>query len=62
MAIGTSMGLHLSILRFHFLSNIFSVTSLSLTQWKAVLLISLPVILLDEILKFFSRNSLRRCK
>lgn len=35
---------------------IFQITPLNLTQWLMVLKISLPVILLDELLKFAARN------
>uniref|UniRef100_A0A8C4EQZ8 Calcium-transporting ATPase n=1 Tax=Dicentrarchus labrax TaxID=13489 RepID=A0A8C4EQZ8_DICLA len=35
---------------------IFQITPLDTTQWMMVLKISLPVILLDELLKFMSRN------
>lgn len=37
---------------------IFQITPLNLTQWLMVLKISLPVILLDEFLKFVARNYL----
>lgn len=37
---------------------IFQITPLNLTQWLTVLKISLPVILLDELLKFAARNYL----
>lgn len=37
---------------------IFQITPLNLTQWLMVLKISLPVILLDEFLKFAARNYL----
>ena len=37
---------------------IFQITPLNLTQWLMVLKISLPVILLDELLKFAARNYL----
>lgn len=40
------------------LQMIFQITPLDLTQWLMVLKISLPVILLDEVLKFASRNYL----
>lgn len=39
---------------------IFQITPLNLTQWLTVLKISLPVILLDELLKFAARNYLER--
>lgn len=38
------------------LQLIFQVTPLSGRQWVVVLQISLPVILLDEALKYLSRN------
>lgn len=37
---------------------IFQITPLNMTQWLTVLKISLPVILLDELLKFAARNYL----
>lgn len=37
---------------------IFQITPLDVTQWLMVLKISLPVILLDELLKFAARNYL----
>lgn len=40
------------------LQIIFQITPLNLTQWLMVLKISLPVILLDEFLKFAARNYL----
>ena len=47
------------ILFLLFLSQlIFQITPLNLTQWLMVLKISLPVILLDETLKFVARNYL----
>ncbi|KAI5404163.1 hypothetical protein KIW84_051341 [Lathyrus oleraceus] len=48
--------LHTLILYVHPLSVLFSVTPLSWADWMAVLYLSLPVIIIDEILKFFSRN------
>lgn len=41
---------------------IFQITPLNLTQWLMVLKISLPVILLDEVLKFAARNYLEPLK
>ncbi|KAF9668462.1 hypothetical protein SADUNF_Sadunf14G0006100 [Salix dunnii] len=52
-----TMLLHMLILYVHPLSILFSVTPLSWAEWKAVLYLSFPVIIIDEILKFFSRNS-----
>ncbi|XP_066491101.1 sarcoplasmic/endoplasmic reticulum calcium ATPase 3 [Tiliqua scincoides] len=60
-AIIISMALHFLILYVKPLPLIFQVTPLSWPQWVVVLKISLPVILLDEGLKFLSRNHLE-CK
>jgi len=55
LAVCLSMTLHFMILYVPVLSNMFAVTSLNLPEWIAVLKISAPVILVDEVLKFFSR-------
>uniref|UniRef100_A0A8C4EPK7 Calcium-transporting ATPase n=1 Tax=Dicentrarchus labrax TaxID=13489 RepID=A0A8C4EPK7_DICLA len=55
-AICLSMSLHFLILYVEPLPVIFQITPLDTTQWMMVLKISLPVILLDELLKFMSRN------
>lgn len=52
-----TMLLHILILYVQPLSALFSVTALSWTEWKVVLYLSFPVILIDELLKFLSRNS-----
>lgn len=57
-AICLSMSLHFLILYVEPLPIIFQITPLNLTQWLMVLKISLPVILLDELLKFAARNYL----
>nr|XP_009676429.1 PREDICTED: sarcoplasmic/endoplasmic reticulum calcium ATPase 3 isoform X2 [Struthio camelus australis] len=57
-AIVMSMALHFLILYVKPLPLIFQVTPLSWPQWVVVLKISLPVILLDEGLKYLSRNHL----
>lgn len=48
----------LLFLLFLLFQIIFQITPLNLTQWLMVLKISLPVILLDELLKFAARNYL----
>eukprot|EP00250_Pteridium_aquilinum_P003267 c13591_g1_i1 orf=692-3148(+) len=55
-SIAVTMVLHFMILYIRPLSVMFSVTSLSLTEWKAVFWFSFPVILVDEVLKLLSRN------
>ncbi|KAJ8773265.1 hypothetical protein K2173_028442 [Erythroxylum novogranatense] len=52
-----TMLLHVLILYVHPLSILFSVTPLSWAEWTVVLYLSFPVIVIDEVLKFFSRNS-----
>lgn len=44
------------ILYTPFFNTVFHICPLSLDEWLAVLKISLPVVLLDETLKFISRN------
>ncbi|CAJ0578900.1 unnamed protein product, partial [Mesorhabditis spiculigera] len=55
-AIALSMSLHFVILYVDILATIFQITPLNVVEWVAVLKISLPVLLLDEILKFIARN------
>uniref|UniRef100_A0A674PDI4 Calcium-transporting ATPase n=1 Tax=Takifugu rubripes TaxID=31033 RepID=A0A674PDI4_TAKRU len=54
-AICLSMSLHFLILYVEPLPVIFQITPLDTIQWMMVLKISLPVILLDELLKYFAR-------
>jgi Ca2+ transporting ATPase len=55
-AIALSMILHFMILYIPFFTNLFAITPLNYEEWQAVVLISLPVIFIDEILKFVSRT------
>ncbi|XP_023885453.2 calcium-transporting ATPase 3, endoplasmic reticulum-type-like [Quercus suber] len=48
---------HILILYVHPLAVLFSVTPLSWAEWRLVLYLSFPVIIIDEVLKFFSRNT-----
>uniref|UniRef100_A0A669DNU6 Calcium-transporting ATPase n=1 Tax=Oreochromis niloticus TaxID=8128 RepID=A0A669DNU6_ORENI len=57
-AIILSLSLHFLILYVEPLPLIFQVTPLRWSQWTVVLKISFPVILLDEALKYLSRNHL----
>ncbi|XP_073021143.1 calcium-transporting ATPase 3, endoplasmic reticulum-type [Primulina eburnea] len=54
-----TMLLHVLILYVPPLSALFSVTPLSWAEWTVVLYLSFPVIIIDEILKFVSRNTTR---
>ncbi|GAA5932888.1 calcium-transporting ATPase [Sporobolomyces koalae] len=53
-AITLSMALHFMILYVPFFSTLFMITPLNWAEWKAVILISFPVIIIDEIFKFVS--------
>ncbi|OAA45495.1 ATPase, P-type, calcium-transporting [Metarhizium rileyi] len=55
-AIALSMALHFALLYIPFLQSLFAIVPLNVTEWKAVVFISAPVILLDEILKLVERN------
>lgn len=50
-AIALSMSLHFMILYVPFFSTLFVITPLNWAEWKAVLLISFPVIVIDEAFK-----------
>ncbi|KAI9800559.1 MAG: hypothetical protein M1833_003217 [Piccolia ochrophora] len=54
-AIILSMVLHFCLLYIPFLQSLFSIIPLNWNEWRAVLLISFPVILIDEVLKYFER-------
>jgi len=51
-----SFALHFVILYVDIMATVFQVTPLSFAQWVTVLKFSLPVLLLDELLKFVARN------
>ncbi|KAK9361869.1 hypothetical protein V1504DRAFT_450521 [Lipomyces starkeyi] len=55
-AIMLSMILHCAIVYIPFFRTLFSVAPLSLNEWKAVFFISFPVIVIDEVLKYFERT------
>lgn len=55
-AIALSMILHFAILYTPFLQGLFSIVPLNWPEWQAVLLISAPVIFIDEALKFIERR------
>eukprot|EP00250_Pteridium_aquilinum_P007551 c17239_g1_i1 orf=372-3581(-) len=56
VAMSVSFGLHFLILYVPFLAKIFGIVPLSLNEWLLVLLVSLPVILIDEFFKFIGRR------
>jgi Ca2+ transporting ATPase len=55
-AMALSMTLHFVILHVEILSQVFQVTPLNMEEWLAVIKISVPVILIDETLKFVARK------
>ncbi|CAO3647787.1 unnamed protein product [Cunninghamella blakesleeana] len=56
LSIVFSMALHFMILYVPFFTQLFSIVPLNWEEWQGVLWISLPVIFLDELLKFVTRN------
>lgn len=50
-AITLSMSLHFMILYVPFFSTLFVITPLNWAEWKAVIYLSLPVIVIDEAFK-----------
>ncbi|EGN95477.1 hypothetical protein SERLA73DRAFT_162342 [Serpula lacrymans var. lacrymans S7.3] len=51
-AIALSMALHFAILYIPFFTTLFAITPLNWVEWKAVLYLSAPVLVIDEVLKF----------
>lgn len=56
VAMTISFGLHCLILYVPFLANVFGIVPLTLNEWLLVILVSAPVILIDEVLKFMGRS------
>jgi Ca2+ transporting ATPase len=55
-AIALSMALHFCILYIPFFTSLFGIAPLTSNEWCGVLFISLPILLIDEVLKWVSRN------
>ena len=55
LAMAVSFGLHFVILYVPVLAQVFSIVPLTWNDWMVVLAFSFPVILIDEVLKFFGR-------
>ncbi|KAF6153678.1 hypothetical protein GIB67_000911 [Kingdonia uniflora] len=62
LAMSVSFGLHFLILYVPFLADVFGIVPLSSNEWVLVILVSAPVILIDEVLKFIGRNRRRKTK
>merc|ERR1712087_182725 len=56
LAMVVSFGMHFVILYVDFLADMFFVTPLDFDEWMVVMAFSLPVILIDEVLKFIGRG------
>merc|ERR1711983_531277 len=56
LAMGLSVSLHCMILYVDIFNVVFNISALSFDQWLVVLKFSLPVLLVDEALKFIARN------
>lgn len=59
VAMSVSLGLHCLILYVPFLADVFGVVPLNLNEWLLVILMSAPVILIDEVLKLVGRKRRR---
>ncbi|KAI9668215.1 MAG: hypothetical protein M1821_001035 [Bathelium mastoideum] len=55
-AIALSMVLHFLLLYIPFLQSLFGIVPLNVTEWTAVVGISLPIIFIDEVLKLVERS------
>ena len=62
VAMTVSFGLHCLILYILFLENMFGVVPLSLNEWFSIILVSIPMILIDEIFKFLGKSQRHRVK
>jgi Ca2+-transporting ATPase len=60
LAMSLSFALHFLILYIPFLASIFGIVPLSLNEWLLVLVVSLPVIAIDEGLKYIGRKMTER--
>ncbi|KAL6005654.1 Calcium-transporting ATPase 2, endoplasmic reticulum-type [Asimina triloba] len=56
VAMAVSFGLHFLILYVPLLAEVFGIVPLSWSEWVLVILVSAPVVLIDEVLKFIGRR------
>jgi len=56
VAMSFSIGVHCLVLYVPFMATVFGVVPLSWPEWQLVLLLSAPVVFIDEVLKFFGRR------
>ncbi|KAJ0914420.1 putative calcium-transporting ATPase [Helianthus annuus] len=62
VAMVVSFGLHCLILYVPFLADVFGIVPLGFDEWVLVILVSSPVILIDELLKIVARSRKRTAK
>ncbi|KAF9593620.1 hypothetical protein IFM89_024304, partial [Coptis chinensis] len=62
LAMSVSFGLHFLILYVPFLADVFGIVSLTLKEWYLVILVSTPVVVIDEVLKLVGRSQRWRNK
>jgi len=55
LAVAGSFAQHILVLSWETAEKIFHVTTLSKNEWKFIVGVSLPIIFIDELMKFFSR-------
>ena len=55
VAMAFSIGMHMVILYIPVLASVFSIVPLTYNDWVLVMAFSVPVILIDEVLKFVGR-------
>uniref|UniRef100_A0A7R9V2G2 Cation-transporting P-type ATPase C-terminal domain-containing protein n=1 Tax=Chlamydomonas euryale TaxID=1486919 RepID=A0A7R9V2G2_9CHLO len=55
-AIATSMALHFLVLYVPFFASVFGVAAIGWHEWQMITYLSLPVIFIDEVMKFISRR------
>ena len=55
LAVLVSIFVHMIIIYVPFFTEIFGTCAMTFSDWGLVLLFSIPVILIDEVLKFFAR-------
>ncbi|KAJ2818955.1 hypothetical protein FBU31_005696 [Coemansia sp. 'formosensis'] len=55
-AIALSFTLHFAILYIPVFNSVFNVAPLGLAEWKAIVYISAPIIVIDEVLKWVART------
>lgn len=58
VAIIGSISIHCIILYIPFFNEVFGIMPLDLKEWILVMYFSVPVVIIDEIIKFFVRNLL----